>query len=44
MRREIYLSALAAVCYLNFYFIQVKIEIDSLPSLTVFVRAPFAYS
>lgn len=43
VRRELYLSALAAVCFLNYYFIQVKIEIDRLPTLTVFnVSAPAA--
>ena len=41
VRRELYLSALAAVCFLNLYFIQVKIQIDSLPALTVFyAKAP----
>ena len=41
VRRELYLSALAAACFLNLYFIQVKIQIDSLPVLTVFyAKAP----
>jgi hypothetical protein len=41
VRRELYLSALATACFLNFYFIQVTIEIDRLPKLTVFnVSAP----
>ena len=43
VRRELYLSALATACFLNYYFIQVKIEIDRLPALTVFnVGAPVA--
>ena len=41
VRRELYLSVLAAACFLNLYFIQVKIQIDSLPALTVFyAKAP----
>ena len=42
VRRELYLSALATACFLNYYFIQVKIEIDRLPALTVFVSSPVA--
>ena len=40
VRRELYLCALAAACFLNYYFIQVKIQIDTLPALTVFYAKP----
>jgi hypothetical protein len=34
--REIYLLGALAAVYLNYYFMQVMLEIDSLPSLVVF--------
>jgi len=34
--REIYMFALLATAYLNFYFMQVMLEIDSLPRLVMF--------
>lgn len=38
--REIYMFALLAAAYLNFYFMQVMLEIDSLPSLVMFYSHP----
>lgn len=35
--REIYLFAVMAAAFGNYYFIQVMVEMDSLPSLIVFV-------
>jgi len=37
VRREIYLLAALAAAYANFYFMRVLLEINSLPSLVVFV-------
>jgi hypothetical protein len=34
--REVYMLGLLAAAYLNFYFMQVMLEIDSLPKLVVF--------
>jgi hypothetical protein len=36
VRREIYMFAVLAAAYLNYYFMQVMLEIDSLPRLVVF--------
>ena len=35
--REIYMFAVLAAAYLNVHFMQVTIDIDSLPSVVVFV-------
>jgi hypothetical protein len=34
--REIYMLGVLAAAYLNYYFMQVMLEIDSLPTLVVF--------
>jgi hypothetical protein len=34
--REIYMFAILAAAYLNYYFMQVILEIDSLPNLVMF--------
>ena len=34
--REVYMLAVLAAAYLNYYFMQVMLEIDSLPGLVVF--------
>lgn len=34
--REIYMFAVLAAAYLNYYFMQVMVEIDSLPRLVLF--------
>jgi hypothetical protein len=34
--REIYMLAILAAAYLNYYFMQVMLEIDSLPRLVLF--------
>jgi len=35
--REIYMFAVLVALYLNYYFMQVIVEIDSLPSIVVFI-------
>lgn len=37
IRREVYFVAALAVSFANYYFMQVMVEINSLPSLIVFV-------
>ena len=36
--REFFLLAMAAIFYLNYHFIDVQIQINTLPSLIFFVR------
>jgi hypothetical protein len=38
--REVYMLAVLAAAYLNYYFMQVMLEIDSLPRLVVFYPVP----